>query len=279
MSRKGKNYYTHPIPQEKLYNIIIPLNDVSRGRFPLTKILQTSFDSCSSTYTGESNNINSITIPYTVEYIETGAFSHLQNLTSFIFDVTEVTPSKLSMIGDFAFANCTKLTSFTIPPSVVSIGKQAFFECNSLTGTITIPPHLTEIKYGTFARTDVKDILIPDSLTELEIEKCAFAECKGLLSIYISKRVKSIGQNAFAGCTGLTEITFDKDIKSTDIVIDRDAFAGCIHLQIADADETIKNTYFRERPPPVTSILYDYIPSIRNKKTMDLGPSMIEVTI
>ena len=118
--------------------------------------------------------------------------------------------------------------------------------------------------------------MIPDSLTELKIEKYAFEQCKGLLFIHIPKRVKSIGQNAFAGCTGLTEITFDMDIKSTDIVIHSDAFAGCNLLKYVRADDSVIEKYFSyiiggNPPPHVTSILYDYIPSTRNKPNMDLG--------
>src|SRR5882757_10520205 len=44
----------------------------------------------------------------------------------------------VSKIGDFAFYNCTNVTSITIPTSITSIGTYAFCGCTSL-ANITIP--------------------------------------------------------------------------------------------------------------------------------------------
>ena len=84
-------------------------------------------------------------------------------------------------IGDYAFKNCTGLTSITIPNSVTSIGDQAFAYCSGLT-SITIPNSVTSIGYG------------------------AFYGCSGLTSVTIGNSVTSIGDLAFKNCTGLTSI-------------------------------------------------------------------------
>ena len=50
----------------------------------------------------------------------------------------------VTSIGDYAFSECTSLTSVDIPDSVTSIGSSAFFYCTSLT-SIDIPDSVTSI--------------------------------------------------------------------------------------------------------------------------------------
>ena len=58
-------------------------------------------------------------------------------------------PSSVTSIGDYAFDECTGLTSITIPNSVTSIGSAAFTECTGLT-SITIPSSVTSIDSSAF---------------------------------------------------------------------------------------------------------------------------------
>ena len=51
---------------------------------------------------------------------------------------------KVTYICNFAFYECSGLTSVTIPNSVTSIGNAAFYCCNNLT-SITIPSSVTSI--------------------------------------------------------------------------------------------------------------------------------------
>ena len=50
----------------------------------------------------------------------------------------------VTTIGEFAFYNCSALTSVTIPNSVTKIGSSAFTYCSALT-SVTIPNSVTEI--------------------------------------------------------------------------------------------------------------------------------------
>ena len=92
-----------------------------------------------------------------------------------------VLPSYITKINQYAFRDCTGLTSITIPDSVTSIGNAAFSGCKGLT-SITIPGSVTSIGSD------------------------AFSGCKGLTSVTIGESVTSIGGGAFSGCTGLTSI-------------------------------------------------------------------------
>ena len=47
---------------------------------------------------------------------------------------SEVTiPEGVQSIGDYAFCDCSSLTSLTLPSSLQSIGDSAFCDCSSLT--------------------------------------------------------------------------------------------------------------------------------------------------
>ena len=104
-------------------------------------------------------------------------------------------PDSVEYIGNYAFEDCSSLTSITIPDSVTSIGDGAFWSCYSLT-SITMPDSVTSI--GSFAFEDcssLTSITIPDSVTS--IGDYAFAWCESLTSITIPNSVTIIGEMAF----------------------------------------------------------------------------------
>ena len=95
----------------------------------------------------------------------------------------------LTSIGEYAFEECSNLTSITIPNSVTSIGSYAFSGCSGLTS-----------------------VTIPNSVTF--ISSYAFSYCSGLTSVTIPNSVTSIGDDAFWGCSGLTSITIPNSVTS-----------------------------------------------------------------
>ena len=90
-------------------------------------------------------------------------------------------PSSVTKIGDYAFYNCTNLSSLTLPSGVKEIGFSAFQGCKSLT-SVTIP---SGVKY---------------------ISSFTFRDCESLRFINLPSDLKYIGEEAFEGCTGLTSI-------------------------------------------------------------------------
>ena len=92
-----------------------------------------------------------------------------------------IIPNSVTTIGEFAFDECSSLTSVTIPNSVTSIGGWAFSNCDSLTSAT-----------------------IPNSVTS--IGERAFSFCSSLTSVTIPDSVTIIGESAFSGCSSLTNI-------------------------------------------------------------------------
>ena len=129
---------------------------------------------------------------------------------------------RVTSIGQYAFRDCSGLTSITIPNSVTNIGYLAFYGCTGLT-SVTIPNSVTSIGNNAFYYcTGLTSITIPNSVTSIGDE--AFYECDGVTSITIPNSVTSIGYGAFYGCTGLTSITIPNSVTS----IGDEAFYRCV---------------------------------------------------
>ena len=110
----------------------------------------------------------------------------------------------VTSIGDYAFLNCSGLTSVTIPDSVTSIGSAAFYQCSGLTN-LTIGTSVTSIgDYAFYNCSKLTGVTIPNSVTSIGVY--AFEFC-GLTSVTIPNSVTSIGNDAFGDCSGLTAIT------------------------------------------------------------------------
>ena len=115
----------------------------------------------------------------------------------------------VTSIGEFAFFDCTSLTSITIPNGVTSIGDYAFRDCSSLT-SITIPDSVTSIGESAFGWcTSLTSITIPNGVTS--IGDYTFWNCTSLTSITIPNSVTWIGGSAFYGCSSLIAIDIAAD--------------------------------------------------------------------
>ena len=147
----------------------------------------------------------------------------------------------VTSIGDYAFWNCTGLTSISIPNNVTSIGSSAFESCSQL-ASIEIPSSVTSIgDYAFSGCSGLTSVNIPEDVTS--IGERVFMNCSQLASIEIPKSVTSIGKYAFSGCSGLTSITILGGVTS----IGDFAFSSCSQLasiEIPSSVTSIGNSAF-----------------------------------
>ena len=135
------------------------------------------------------------------------AFKNCSDLTSLIL------PSSVTRIGDYAFYNCSGLTSLTLPSSVTRIGDYAFYNCSGLT-SLTLPSSVTSI--GEFAFrycSGLTSLTIPSGVTSIGMS--AFEYCSSLTSLTLPSSVNEIGIYAFHGCSGLTSLTLPSSVTSS----------------------------------------------------------------
>ena len=143
-------------------------------------------------------------------------------------EATEITnltiPNSVTSIGKWAFYNCSGLTSVTIPNSVTSIGVNAFIGCSGLT-SVTIGNSVTSIGDSAFRGcSGLTSVTIPNSVTS--IGSGTFYGCSGLTSVTIPNSVTSIGDRVFYGCSGLTSVIIPNSVTS----IGEYAFYNCSGL-------------------------------------------------
>ena len=147
----------------------------------------------------------------------------------------------ITAISEYAFYNCSTLTSIKMPKSVTKIREYAFYK-SGLTN-IKIPSNVTEIATYAFYSTNLVNLVIPDGVTS--IEGSVFEGCSSLRSITIPDSVTSIGGSAFSYCYSLASITIPDSVTE----IGDYAFYRCTSLTsvtIGNGVTSIANSAFRE---------------------------------
>lgn len=176
------------------------------------------------------DNIESITVPNTVEKLGVNAIAGNLNLKSITFE----TGSKLTTIENGALSDNGKLEAITIPASVKNIGDYILGWNYSL-ATVEFEEGTTldNIGKGMFFRDEaLSSITLPSTVTVINDE--AFYNCKALIEIDLSN-IDEIGAYAFYNCASLKEAILSNDVTE----LNDAAFYGCSSLEKVKLSEKL----------------------------------------
>lgn len=201
-----------------------------------------------------ASNIRKIILPDTIEKIDRFAFQSCKNLSDINIPFSVIT------IDDYAFSDCESLEYIYIPESVKFIGDNIFKGCYNLkkidisgknqnykvldnvlfshnmsnllsySGSepnkyYSVPEKVSRIGGSAFEGSPTENINLPEYLDI--IEHLAFAGCRNLKEIKISKNVPVLNSMTFMNCINLKSVDIPLSVKN----IRNYCFDNCISLE------------------------------------------------
>lgn len=164
-------------------------------------------------------NMESITIPDSVNTIESRAFKGCKKLKEVIFG------QGLTVLNGESFQNCTSLEKIEIPLGVTAIRGNTFEGCTALKDVV-LHNSITEIHAYAFRNcSSLTQIKLPLQISEIRAN--TFENCKNLQSIEIPHGVYRIAAHAFRNCSSLSEVKVPSTVKE----IGSSAFRSCGKLR------------------------------------------------
>ena len=149
--------------------------------------------------------------PYNITIPTTLGNCTVNGLEEYSFAVSSV------LDDNYSYPLCSNIHSVTIPQSVKSIGREAFYKCDGLE-SLTINGAIDTMGYR------------------------AFSNCTSLTTLKLGEHIKTIGDNAFNGCSALKNVTIPENV--TSIGYYAFAFSGLESLTINGAIDTMEDEAF-----------------------------------
>ena len=228
----------------------------------------------------DRKQLHKITLPDSLEEIETEAFRGCQNLEEMHI------PHKTCRVGESAFRDCVNMKQLVVENDCIKIGERAFENCANLE-TVKLPDGLTELYGGVFnsckslkkidlpshltiigenAFSDcigLETIVIPDTVTK--IDDLVFNGCVNLSFVDLPEGLRKIGKSAFKNCKSLTKISIPTSV----ISISDAPFRGCENMKSIRVAS--KNMYYKSEPNKRDGS--DYVLFNKNKSTLIAYPA------
>lgn len=157
----------------------------------------------------DCDSLKTVIIPSSVNSIGFGAFEWCDSLTeikvksnnAYFTDINGVLYNK-DKTKIIQYPKAKTQTSYIIPSSVTTVGRDAFEECENLK-SIILPERLTSIEESAFSSSGIKTIEIPAGVTT--ISRSAF-NSSFIESIVLPNNIVKIDEMAFRNCKNLKKI-------------------------------------------------------------------------
>lgn len=157
----------------------------------------------------DCDSLKTVTIPSSVNSIGFGAFEWCDSLTeikvksnnAYFTDINGVLYNK-DKTKIIQYPKAKTQTSYIIPSSVTTVGRDAFEECENLK-SIILPEKLTSIEESAFSSSGIKTIEMPAGVTT--ISRSAF-NSSFIESIVLPNNIVKIDEMAFRNCKNLKKI-------------------------------------------------------------------------
>lgn len=240
-------------------------------------------------FSDASNNITTI---------EMGAFTGA-NLAGIVL------PDTITSLQNSCFAQAM-ITTLELPAQITEIPKNAFKGINAayssetdeaLPINIILPPNLTKIGDYCFYSAQIKQISIPDTVTEIgesafqyclgltsfvippllqKIPKYMLQACENITAITIPAAVTEIGESAFDS-TGITSIT----IPATITTLGMNMLSGCTHLATINIQANVTEipVVFAQESGRTSVMLPDTVETIGDSAFSTSRANLTEITI
>ena len=142
-------------------------------------------------------------------------------------------PNSVTTIDKFAFYQCRNITSVTIPTSVTTIGHDAFAYCTGLT-TFTVPSSIETIEQNMlYGCSNLESVTISEGITS--IGSWSFAFCDKLTTVLLPSSVTTISWFAFCSCKGLVSVVIPASVTTFENnVFDRCTNSTTVYLVSAE---------------------------------------------
>ena len=136
-------------------------------------------------------------------------------------------------LGPELFDQVDTVVSVNIVSGITDIGFRCFNSATSLS-SITIANGVETIDYQAFSWTDLRNVVLPNSVRYLGLEKITgqdndgyvFAFCHNLTSVTLSTSLSGLDSYTFIGCENLTGLSIHNHITT----LGRGTFSGCTSL-------------------------------------------------